>query len=73
MSTPPHHKMVTTGRKEALWGERAHLPVGRELHGAAFLRKMVKRVWGFRKVGPIGAELWVPSQGGLGLVPLCGQ
>lgn len=58
----PHHKMVATERKEALWGERAHLPVRRELQGAAFLREMVKRVCGFRKAGPTGTEHAFPPR-----------
>lgn len=56
-------------RKEALWGEMAHLPVRREAHRAPLLKKMVKRLL-FRKLSqsqlscaspPRAVPGWCPS------------
>lgn len=88
VGSSPTNKMASTERKEALWGERAHLPVSAgvpvriitngnilcrgEALRAALPRKVVKRLF-FRKAEAIGAELCGSSQGVSGLVPLVGQ
>lgn len=84
----PTNKMASTERKEALWGERAHLPVSggvsvrivtngnilswRGSQSSPFTGKWRKGSSSGR-AEPIGAELCTSSRGVSGPVPLGGQ